>query len=261
MCLIIFAHQAAPNYPLVMAANRDEFFSRPTQHATLWKSSCHHKAILAGKDLVSGGTWLGITRNGRFSAVTNIKYPSESEQKPRSRGELTINFLQSDISVDEYTSSLAGQFDQFAGFNLLLGDGHNMFYINNFERVVTKLEPGFYGLSNGRLNSDWPKVNRGREGLQRLLKKERPISTDQLIAMMKDRELSPATNLTDTRKTAELETETSSAFIINTGHGYGTLCSTAIIKEANGNTHFNEQNYDVAGIAVDSHYYRVLGNF
>ncbi len=260
MCLIVFAHQAEPSYPLVMAANRDEFFSRPTQHATLWESSCRHKAILAGKDLVSGGTWLGITRNGRFSAVTNIKNPSESEQKPRSRGELTINFLQSDISVDEYTSNLAGQFDQFEGFNLLLGDGHNMFYINNFERVVTKLEPGFYGLSNGRLNSDWPKVNRVRNGLQQLLKKEKPISTDQLIAMMNDRELSPDTNLPDTGQTTELEKVISSAFIMNTGHGYGTLCSTAIIKEANGNTHFNEQNYDVAGIAVDSHYYRFLEN-
>jgi uncharacterized protein with NRDE domain len=256
MCLIIFAHQAESRYPLVLTANRDEFFSRPTQHAKFWESSGDNKTILAGKDLVAGGTWLGLTQNGRFSAVTNIRDPSQPEQKPRSRGELTTCFLQSDASAEDYSNSLSDQIDQFAGFNLLLGDGREMFYINNFEKIVTKLEPGIYGLSNGLLNSDWPKVNRGREDLQQLLETDASISTDQLINMMNQREHSPDASLPDTGVSLELERVLSSTFIMNTDRGYGTLCSTAIIRQADGNSHFSEQNYDIAGRTTDRHYYK-----
>lgn len=256
MCLIIFAHQAKSGYPLVLAANRDEFFSRPTQQSSFWESSCENKAVLAGKDLVAGGTWLGITRNGRFSAVTNIRDPSQPEQKRHSRGELTVNFLQSDLSAEEYSTNLVDEFEQFAGFNLLLGDGREMYYINNFEKIVTRLEPGIYGLSNGLLNSDWPKVNRGRDDLQQLLENGNRINTDQLISMMNQREPSPDSSLPETGVSIELERVLSSTFIMNTNRGYGTLCSTAIIRQANGDTSFSEQNYDIEATATERHYYK-----
>ncbi len=256
MCLIIFAHQAESDFPLVLAANRDEFFSRPTQQAAFWESADSDNAILAGKDLLAGGTWLGLSKSGRFSAVNNIRDPSQAEQAPRSRGELTLEFLKSDMSAESYSNALIENFAQYAGFNLLLSDGSDMYYVNNLEQLVTKLEPGVYGLSNGLLNSDWPKVNRGRDDLRMLMGNPDSLSTDQLLDMMNHREISKDDNLPDTGVSLELERALSSTFIMNTNRGYGTLCSTAIIAEANSEFRFSEQNYDASGNATDRHYYQ-----
>ena len=256
MCLIIFAHQAESRFPLVLAANRDEFFSRPTQQAAFWESEKSNHALLAGKDLLAGGTWLGLSSSGRFSAVTNIRDPSQAEQAPRSRGELPLNFLRGDVNAEEYANSLSKDFSQYAGFNLLLGDGSDMFYVNNLENLVSKLEPGIYGLSNGLLNSDWPKVNRGREDLKQLLNADYSVTTDSLIDMMNLREISDDENLPSTGVSLEIERALSSTFIMNTNRGYGTLCSTAIITSDDGKFRFSEQNYDASGLATERHYFQ-----
>jgi len=256
VCLIIFAHKADSRFPLVLAANRDEFFTRPTQQAAFWETDNSSSGILAGKDLLAGGTWLGLSDSGRFSAVTNIRDPSQAEQAPLSRGELPLKFLQGEISANDYAQALTERFSQYAGFNLLLSDGKDMFYVNNLENLVSKLEPGIYGLSNGLLNSDWPKVNRGRDGLRQLLDKEPSLSTDQLINMMDHRELSADEDLPSTGVSLEIERALSSTFIMNTNRGYGTLCSTAIIASENGEIRFCEQNYDADGKATARHYYQ-----
>ncbi len=111
MCLIIFAHKAESHFPLVVAANRDEFFSRPTQPAMFWESEVNKQTILAGKDLLAGGTWLGLSKAGRFSAVTNIRDPSQAEPAPRTRGELTLNFLRGTESAEDYANSLSESFN------------------------------------------------------------------------------------------------------------------------------------------------------
>jgi len=256
MCLIIFAHQLDRRYPLVLAANRDEFFNRATDQANFWVGSESTQAILAGKDLMAGGTWLGVTKTGRFAAVTNIRDPSQLEQKPRSRGELTLNFLAGHQSPHEYCDLLSERFDEFAGYNLLVGDKQTMYYVNNLEQKLWQLDAGLYGLSNGLLNSSWPKVNQGRSELQHLLEAEQPLTTDRLIAMMNNRTRASDEELPDTGLPVELESKLSAAFIQNPQRRYGTRCSTAIIIESTGDTRFTEQNYDDFGNATERHFFQ-----
>jgi uncharacterized protein with NRDE domain len=259
MCLIIFAHQADPRYSLIVAANRDEFFSRSTKDADFWPADNADTRILAGKDLVAGGTWLGLTTSGRFAAVTNIRDPSQQEQKPRSRGQLTLRFLAGNETPAKYCQSLSSQFNQYAGYNLLLGDQHEMFYVNNQEAEVRRLEPGVYGLSNGVLDSPWPKVERGRQQLQQLMSSDADLTTDQLLAMMANRSKAEDADLPDTGIPIELERRLSSAFIQNPEREYGTRCSTAIILSSNKlaaiNCRFSEQNYDESGSSASAHYF------
>ena len=255
MCLIIFAHKAKCGFPLILAANRDEFFSRPTQQAAFWKLGDNQPSILAGKDLLAGGTWLGLSNSGHFSAVTNISDQS-SEQAPRSRGELPLDFLESGASAEDYARSIPGKFQQYAGFNLLLGDENNMYYLNNRENLVYELKPGIYGLSNGLINSAWPKVNRGRKELFLLMQNSNSLNTDELINMMNHRELPTDENLADTGVYPESGAALSSAFILNTNRGYGTMCTTAIIASQEGEFWFSEQNYNDDGIKAERHCYK-----
>jgi|TARA_B110000438_G_scaffold169225_1_gene161713 uncharacterized protein with NRDE domain len=254
MCLIIFAHQADPRYRLVVAANRDEFFARPTNHAHFWTESDKKSQILAGKDIVAGGTWLGLTRSGRFAAVTNFRDPSQPEKKPKSRGQLTLDFLAGNQSPLDYCGMLQEHLDEFAGYNLLVGDQHSMCYVNNFEEKLIELKPGIYGLSNGLLNSSWPKVEKGRDSLKALLAsdvQEDSVSTDRLIDMMNDRSLVKVEDLPDTGIPKELEHSLSPAFIQNQQRQYGTLCTSAVIFENLGVSRFSEQNYDNSGMATE----------
>ncbi len=253
MCLIIFSFQTDTRFPLLVAANRDEYFSRPTAHADFWPE----KELLAGRDLLAGGTWLGITRSGRFAAVTNIRDPSQTEQKARSRGELTRQFLLGPESPQQYCEALASNFDEYAGYNLLIGDRESLFYINNMQQTSKQLEPGIYGLSNGVLNDSWPKVEWGKQAMQGLLDSKNSVSTDKLIAMMNHREQAADADLPDTGVSRKLERSLSSAFIQNPERRYGTLCSTAVIFHDSGEIRFSEQNYNEAGNRTDAHYYQL----
>jgi len=248
MCLIIFAHQADPRYRLVVAANRDEFFARATNYAHFWTEPGKKSQILAGKDLVARGTWLGLTRSGRFAAVTNIRDPSLPEKKLKSRGKLTLDFLAGNQSPLDYCEILQEYSNEFAGYNLLVGDQHSMYYVNNFEEKICKLKPGIYGLSNGLLNSNWPKVDKGRDSLQKLLRNEiqGDISTDRLVEMMNDR----SEDLPYIGAPKELECRLSSAFIQDQQRQYGTLCTSAVIIENSGVSKFSEQNYNNSGTAT-----------
>ena len=260
MCLIIFAHRAKPGYPLIIAANRDEFYARPAAEADTWgtpSGGLLQSQVLAGRDLQAGGTWLGITRNGRFAAVTNIYDPSQPEKKQRSRGDLTKNFLKSSQSAEQYCEAIITEFHQFAGFNLLIGDGEALYYANNFEEIIWRLEPGIYGLSNGLLNSGSPKVERGKKILHSLLNSVPTLNTDQLIRMMADQEQTSGESLPSTGATLRLERQLSSIFTLDQERLYGTRCSTALIRNAKGDTCFCEQNYDSAGSPTACHYYEL----
>lgn len=255
MCLILFAYQAESRFPLVVAANRDELYSRPTRQADFWPEIHSGPGILAGRDLQAGGTWLGITASGRFAAVTNIRDPSQPERKPRSRGELTLGFLQSNTDPATYARQIQGSFDQYAGFNLLLGDGHSLYYLNNHHQVMTKLESGVYGLSNGLLDAPWPKIVRGRSLLQQLVDNDNSVSTDDLLEIMRDRTEAADSDLPNTGVSIDLERKLSSTFIFQPERLYGTLCSTAIIVDKNRRCRFSEQNYNEKGQPIAAHYY------
>ena len=255
MCLILFAHQVHPNYRLVLAANRDELFARPTQQASFWRDQNQSTEILAGRDLLAGGTWLGLSRSGRFAAVTNIRDPSRTEKKLKSRGELTLNFLKHSESAKDYAESLAEQFDQFAGYNLLIGDESALYYVNNFEKIIKPLGPGYYGLSNGVLNSAWPKITNGKIALEQLLESDAELTTDALINIMTSKVQASDAQLPDTGLPIELERTLSSMFIENPERQYGTLCSTALIISVNDETRFSEQNYNSLSLRTQGHFY------
>ncbi len=257
MCLIIFAYKAVPGINLVVAANRDELFTRPSAQAGFWSTEGAESEILGGRDLQAHGTWLGLTKSGRFAAVTNIRDPLQREAKPKSRGELTRLFLSSSIKPNDYFESLKTAYQDYAGFNLLVGDEESLWYVNNFENLCEPLPPGVYGLSNGILNSPWPKILDGKAKLVELLTDVNTLTTDNLISMMRDTKQAADHLLPDTGVPLELERLLSSAFISNPQRDYGTRCSTAAIMEASGNIRFSEQNYDQSGAATQRHYYEL----
>jgi uncharacterized protein with NRDE domain len=170
MCLIVFAWQVVPGIPLVLAGNRDEFFDRPAAPARWWQD---HPQVYAGRDLQSGGTWLGVTRESRFAAVTNVRSPSEHRQDARSRGMLVADYLCGHTTPEAYIAEVAANAANYNGFNLIVGTPDKLIWYNNRNRDDARnglpLTPGIYGLSNDRLDSPWPKVVRTKAQFASLL--------------------------------------------------------------------------------------------
>ena len=157
MCLIVFAWKLLPDCPLLLAANRDEFFARPAEAAQWWQDQPH---IYAGRDLQGGGTWLGMDKQGRFAALTNIRNGADKRPNAPSRGALVANYLRGQQDALTYLKQLAENADQYQGFNLIVGDAEQLFCFSNAdEGGIQQLAPGIYGLSNGALNTPWPKVD------------------------------------------------------------------------------------------------------
>jgi uncharacterized protein with NRDE domain len=170
MCLIVFAWQVIPNLPLIAAGNRDEYYERPALPAHWWEDQPN---VYAGRDLQGGGTWMGITRDGRFAAITNYRAPAEFRADAPSRGMLVSDYLAGDLGAQEYVDRLRGTASEYNGFNLLVGDPENMIWFSNRsqddERNGKPLPPGVYGLSNASLDSCWPKVVRTKAQFASLL--------------------------------------------------------------------------------------------
>jgi uncharacterized protein with NRDE domain len=226
MCVIYFAHKAHPGRPLILAANRDEFYSRPTAPAQFWDD---HPDIYAGRDLVAGGTWLGITLSGRVSAVTNYREPGASKGH-RSRGELVAEFLKGDECAEDYLAGVDHRRSEYSGFNLLVGEFSrsrcDLFYLSNrSDAGLRKLEPGIYGLSNHLLDTPWPKVRSGLERFGSLVKGP-DFDSDQLFELLVDESLAEDDDLPDTGIGYEKEKALSSIFIRTPI--YGTRSSTVV---------------------------------
>lgn len=242
MCLILIAHQAHADLPLVVAANRDEHYQRPTAQAQFWPEANH---VLAGRDLEAGGTWLGLTRHGRFAAVTNIRSGRAAESAPRSRGELVQNFLIGDDPAQGYCERVLQHAQEYRGFNLLVGDLNEVVYCDNLSNTTRTLPPGTYGLSNHRLDTPWPKVVKGKNHLSELLGHWHHASAancDQLLDILTDREIAEDEFLPSTGVGLDAERLLSPIFIV--GDQYGTRCSTAVIVDAGGQANFHERSFD-----------------
>jgi len=234
MCLILLAQGAHPDYPLVVAANRDEYYERPTAKAAFWQD---HPHILAGRDLECMGTWLGITRAGRFAALTNFRDPRERKTDAPSRGQLVSNFLVSEQEPREYLEEVAKLAPRYNGFNLLAGDINGVFYFSSRAGSVQKLSPGVHGLSNHLLDTPWPKVARGKQRLEAALA-DAP-SAEALLDLLRDREPAAEGELPDTGIGAELERVLSPALIVSPQ--YGTRASTAVLFGRDGGVSFSER--------------------
>jgi uncharacterized protein with NRDE domain len=234
MCLILIACDAHPDYPLVVAANRDEYYQRPTARAGYWTDHAH---ILAGRDLECMGTWLGVTRAGRFAALTNYRDPRERKTDAPSRGHLVSDFLVSDQEPRAYLAAIKAAASNYNGFNLLVGTADGVFCLSSRESEVQRLSPGIHGLSNHLLDTPWPKVVRAKQRLQQLL--EQGPDANGLLDLLDDRELAPESELPDTGIGTDLERVLSPALIVTPQ--YGTRASTALLFGSDGSVGFSER--------------------
>ena len=226
MCLILIAHQLTEQMPLVVLANRDEFYDRPTAAAERWDG---FPDMIGGRDLVSGGTWFGA-RNDRWATVTNIRegVRDKASHSSKSRGWLVRDYLQGDLSPTEFFASIATA-DDFAGFNLLLGDRQELWYASRDDTHARRLQPGIYGLSNHLLDTPWPKVVRGKEALKKLLNKS-TFKREAAFTLLTDTTRAADTVLPETGVPLEWERALSAIFI--SMPEYGTRCSTLLMAKA-----------------------------
>jgi uncharacterized protein with NRDE domain len=234
MCLILIAYGAHPDFPLVIAANRDEYYQRPTARAAYWPDHSH---VLAGRDLECMGTWLGVTRAGRFAALTNFRDPRERKAEAPSRGHLVSDFLLSEQDPRAYLDSIKNAASHYNGFNLLAGDPGGIFCVSSRDSTVQELPPGIHGLSNHLLNTPWPKVVRGKQRLKKAL--ELGPDAEALLDLLQDRAPASASELPDTGIGAEMERVLSPALIVSPQ--YGTRASTAVLFGSDGCVSFTER--------------------
>jgi uncharacterized protein with NRDE domain len=250
MCLIVFAWGAHGEFPLVLGANRDEFLDRPTRPAAFW---AERPELLAGRDLKNGGTWLGVTRSGRIAAVTNYRQGSAPRTDLRSRGLLVSEFLMADRSAEAHLAAVASERDAYDGFNLLAGDGRELRFFSNRDGDPVPVRPGVHGLSNALLDTPWPKVERAKSALARLLDRGRDALVDGVLALLADRERPADHELPRTGVSPEWERCLAPVFIAT--RDYGTRCSTVVLIDRQGNVTFVERNFDHgAGGTTDAVY-------
>jgi uncharacterized protein with NRDE domain len=245
MCLILIAWRADRDHPCVVAANRDEFHARPAAAAEWWSE---RPQILAGRDLEAGGTWLGITRSGRFAALTNYRDPEQLRtRKPRagapSRGALVTSMLESNASVAEGLTHLREVGANYNGFNLIFSDGDRLGVYESVLGTGRELEPGIYGLSNHLLDTPWPKVQHAKSRLEQALLDR--ADTGPLLELLRDDRPAPDDQLPGTGVSLEWERLLSSAFV--RAPDYGTRCSTIIRIDARGRAYFDEWSWNSAG--------------
>ncbi|NLM22248.1 MAG: NRDE family protein [Peptococcaceae bacterium] len=237
MCLILFANDCHPRYYLVVAANRDEYYNRPTLPAAFWPESPN---LLAGKDLQMGGTWMGITTTGRFAALTNYREKG-TQTRTLSRGLLVREYLCSSDSPVSYINTLKDGGAEFNGFNLLLGDTQGLYYYSNREKILHRVEKGYHGLSNSLLDVPWPKVSKGIKAFAACLAAGESINKERLFAILADKERPPDHELPQTGVSLEWERTLSPAFIVSPD--YGTRCSTILLIDRCGQVRFWERSY------------------
>lgn len=237
MCLIVFALECHPKYRLVLAANRDEYFARPTLPAGYWPDN---PSILAGRDLQSGGTWMGVTTTGRLAAVTNFRDPKWYVQNPLSRGVLVADYLNGHMPPAEFLEYLKRSGHHYGGFNLLFGDPFGMFYYSNRSDAESVVSPGVHGLSNHLLDTPWPKVISAKEKLESLLGRDTEES-EEYFAILADGTPFPDDTLPDTGVGIERERILSSIFV--NSRTYGTRFSTLIFIDRAGRMRFMERRH------------------
>ncbi len=241
MCLVVFAWKMHPKYHLVLAANRDEFHQRPAQELHWWPD---HPDILAGRDLQAGGSWLAVSRQGRFATVTN--YREQLSQRPglRSRGEIITNFVGSDRPVGTFVSSIDG--DDYAGFSLLAADRNELWCVSNRGDEAVQLTPGIYGLSNASLDTPWTKLVRTRDALRSLITAGK-LDETALFRIMADRTPAPIEDVEAGNLPFVLARALTSPHIVSAE--YGTRCATAVTWSKEEKISVCERRFNAAGNA------------
>ena len=243
MCIILFANGSHPRFPLIVAANRDESYDRPASPAQFWED---HPHIYAGRDLSHGGTWLGLTTDGRFAAITNYRQSQRMRPAPRSRGELTLGYLSGSEDVAEYLQRASTHHAQYNGYSLIAGRPDRLYVLSNRASGVSPISPGVHGLSNGLLNDPWPKVEQGVAALRGLLNADEAQLTPALFNLLTDSTPAPDHLLPSSGLTLERERNRSPIFI--PGETYGTRASTVVLVALDGSVLFVERRFGPRGV-------------
>ena len=250
MCLALIAFDAHPRYRLVLAANRDEYHARAAAPAAWWD-----EGFLAGRDLKEGGTWLGVTRRGRFALLTNVREPSRHEPTAPTRGTLVPQFLVDEEPPAKSLESLIAHGNQHNGFNLVAGDASQVHWGSNRTANIATLAPGIHGLSNGLLDTPWPKVERTKAALRRwCVNGDDADDLAPVFALLRDKQMAPAEALPDTGIPFARERLLSAPFIVSPD--YGTRCTTVVTVSRDGDVRFVECSFDPAGTAIGELDYR-----
>ncbi|WP_077603396.1 NRDE family protein [Oceanobacillus sojae] len=239
MCLITFAYHAHPKYKLILLSNRDEFYNRPTLPAGFWKDK---PDILGGRDLLQLGTWLAVSKQGKFAAVTNYRDPALPEVKTFSRGELPVDFLLQNIDGKTFLDQLSKNRHNYSGYNILFGDKDTLYHYNNVYNQSSEIKAGVYGLSNDTLNTPWPKVERSKWDLANYIQSHTVVHTEDLLDSLQNRAQADDKFLPRTGIRTDLEKALSSIFIETPD--YGTRASTILLIDHRNHVTFIEKTYD-----------------
>ena len=238
MCLILFGIDTSRDFPFILAANRDEFYSRPTRPMEFWSKG---PGILAGKDLEAGGTWFGVNTHGRFAALTNYRDLNTIKSKGPSRGEIIPGLVDFSGPIPEYLRALDKNADQYSGFNLLAGEaGGPVYWYSNQARTVTRITPGIHGLSNRHLDTPWPKLTLGRKRLAAIIR-DTPMDNGAMFSMLSDTSRPDDRQLPDTGVGLDWERILGPIFIQS--KTYGTRSSTLMRISRNGETQITERTW------------------
>ncbi|MFM7431007.1 MAG: NRDE family protein [Flammeovirgaceae bacterium] len=245
MCLIFFAVQKHPTYKLIIAANRDEFYNRKTVPADFWEN---HPAIVGGRDLEarrpdgSCGTWMAMNTNGRVAMVTNYRDPKNIDPQAPSRGHLVSDYLEGAEEPETYLQRIKSNRLRYNGYNLVVGNVNELWYLSNYQNEIMQLANGLHGLSNHWLDTPWPKVRRGKEKFGKELTSN-DLSANTLFNFLYDTDQADDSQLPDTGIGLERERILSSMFIKT--NGYGTRCSTVVMVDKQNIVEYTERVYDL----------------
>lgn len=240
MCILFIAVNQHPDYPLIIAANRDEFHTRPTASSQFWDQQ---PELLAGKDLQAGGTWMGVNLFGKVAALTNIRAPGKELAGAITRGNLVLDWLQESSTYTDaekkYRARIGAKRTSYNGYNLLFGTLKNLYVYNNFEDSFIHLEEGVFGLSNDNLDSPWPKIMKGRNALAKTCQEKGPLDHKALFDILADKQKADDSILPQTGVPLEWERQLSSIFI--KGETYGTRSSTILTLDQRNNVSWEER--------------------
>jgi uncharacterized protein with NRDE domain len=245
MCILFFAIKQHPIYPIIICANRDEFHQRPTQAMHWWPEKGNQHEVLAGKDLQANGTWLGLNKHGRFSALTNFRQPQLFDKNKQSRGDLVLQAL---ARSDEKVTALLEQSSHlYNGFNLVFGQLHNLSCFDSVSQKTQQLTAGFHSLCNGALDDVWPKMALGQTQLANAITTlvNRPLNINELFNLMHNQQQANTVNLPNTGVPIDWEQLLSSIFIVSPQ--YGTRTTNIITQDDKGNISIYDRSYNEQG--------------
>lgn len=239
MCLIFLSVNDHPNYKLIVAANRDEFYGRKTAAVSEWKD---HPGVIGGRDLEAQGTWMAMTKDGKIGMVTNYRDLKNINPNAPTRGLLITDFLFNGYEAESYLKEVHLKASQYNGFNLVIGSIDELYYYSNYQSKIVKLNNGFYGLSNHLLDTPWPKVRRGKEKMASVLLESNP-DPSAIFEVLTDEKIAPDDQLPNTGLDIERERAVSAMFIKSPN--YGSRCSTVVLVDRDNNVSYTERVYDL----------------